>query len=225
MARVNQTTDGVFSKFYGDDQTIPAFDAFLERNNPDNPSNNLKKYVKSYKDYVTKEKLYLERISVVEELIMQLRAKENLEDIKISFVRDYIYARCPFYRRDKASKDVRVIVDNKEFWKLSLKKLVLNEEFMEKAKDKLGKQMVSLISVNMAKLARLDAAIEKHEEKLKAAAKQELMKELAKEYVLQPKVENKEPKVENLEPKEKPAKKQKVTKQKETVQEQPELVD
>lgn len=214
-------TDGVFSKFYGDEQTIPAFEAFLEKNNPDSPSNNLRKYVRAYKDYVSKEKLYLERISVVEELIMQLRAKENLEDIKISFVREYIYARCPFFRRDKASKDVRVIVDNKEFWKLPLKKLVLNEEFMEKAKDKLTKQMTGLIAQNVQKLAELDAAIQKHDEKLKAAAKQELMKELAKEYVLQPKVENQEPK-------EKPAKKeskQKETKQKETVKEEPALVD
>lgn len=207
MARVNEFTDGVFSKFYGGTQVIPAFDAFLEKNNPENPSNNLRKFSKSYKDYVTKERNQLERISLIEEIIMQLRAKEKLEDVKVSFVREYIYARAPFYRRDKTSKDVRVIVDNKEFWKLNLKKLLMNEEFMQKAKEKLTKQMDILIAKNMKRLSEIDEVIRKQEEKLRNELKEAIRKEIAKEA-----------KVEEAPAKPvKKASKPKATKQKETV--------
>lgn len=171
MGRVNKKTEGVFVKIFADDDAAPAFENFLKNNNPANPSHNLKKYVKMYRDYVASEGLKLEQISLVEELIMQLRAKEQMTDIKISIVRDYIYARCSFYRKDTTSKDVRVIVDNKEFWNQPIKKLSENEEFMKKAKEKLLKQMNLLIENNISKLAELQAKIEKQASKAKPVEK------------------------------------------------------
>lgn len=171
MARVNKTTDGVFSKFFGGEKTIPAYDAFLNNNNPKFPSPNLRKYMKLYKDYIANEKLYLEQIALVEEIVMQYRSKEQITDMKISFVRGYIYARCPFYRRGKTAKDVRVIADNVEFWNMPLKKLVLNEEFMKKAKDKLTKKMLEHIDENIEKLAVLQEEIKILEEAKIAARK------------------------------------------------------
>jgi hypothetical protein len=73
----------------------------------------------------------------LEEIILQLRAVENLENIKLSIVRDYIYARCPFFRLGKSSKDIRIIVDRSEFWSVDLKSLLNNQNFMDKAKSKL----------------------------------------------------------------------------------------
>ncbi len=55
------------------------------------------------------------KLASLEEIIIQMRIREDLSDIKLTQVREYIYARTPFYRKDKKSKDVRVIVDKVEF--------------------------------------------------------------------------------------------------------------
>lgn len=46
----------------------------------------------------------------MEEIIMQLHAIDSLAEVKLFVVRDYIYARAPFFRRYNKSKDLRVIV-------------------------------------------------------------------------------------------------------------------
>jgi len=61
--------------------------------------------------------------------------------IKLSLVREYLYARYPFYRKGMTTKDIRVIVDKSEFWGEDLNILVKNKEFMSKAIDKLSKAM------------------------------------------------------------------------------------
>jgi hypothetical protein len=93
-----------------------------------------------------------EQLATLEEIIMQMRIRENLEDIKLSQVREYIYARTPFYRKDKKSKDVRVIVNKVEFYPESdgnLEILFSDVVFMEKAKYKLVQAMDSEIAENI----------------------------------------------------------------------------
>jgi hypothetical protein len=86
----------------------------------------------------------------MEEIIMQMRSKETIEDIKLSLVRDYIYARCPFFRRGKISKDIRVIVDKSEFWKFkNVDDLLKNKDFVERAISKLTKAMDNEIKNNV----------------------------------------------------------------------------
>jgi hypothetical protein len=80
---------------------------------------------------------------------MQMRSMENIEDIKLSLVREYIYARCSFFRMGKTSKDIRVIVDNVEFWDNDVTNLFGNEKFMEKAKNKLVYTMRTEIESNI----------------------------------------------------------------------------
>jgi hypothetical protein len=78
----------------------------------------------------------------MEEIIMQMRSKENIDEIRLSIVRDYLYARCSFFRRGKLYKDIRVIVDKAEFWEdKTVDELLLNKEFMDKATSKLTKAM------------------------------------------------------------------------------------
>jgi predicted DNA-binding protein (UPF0278 family) len=64
-------------------------------------------------------------------------------------VREYIYARCSFFRMGKTSKDIRVIVDNVEFWDNDVTNLFGNEKFMEKAKNKLVYAMTNEIESNI----------------------------------------------------------------------------
>jgi hypothetical protein len=95
----------------------------------------------------------------LEEIIMQMRIKENLDDIKLSLVREYIYARTPFYRKDKKAKDVRVIVNKVEFHPevgtSGIEILFGNEDFMARAKEKLVQAMDTEIRENIRILKQM----------------------------------------------------------------------
>ena len=142
MGRVNKKTEGVFVDIVGSDKEISSYDAFLNlKTGGVKPSKELTQFVNEYKNLVNKHKDDFEKLGKLEEIIMQIRSKESLDDIKLSLVREYIYARCPFYRKDKTSKDIRVLVDNVEFWSPDMDELSKNEKFMDKAKSMLMKAM------------------------------------------------------------------------------------
>ena len=73
----------------------------------------------------------------------------HTELIKLSLVREYLYARYPFYRKGMTTKDIRVIVDKSEFWGENLDILIKNKEFMSKAIEKLQRAMDVEIDNNL----------------------------------------------------------------------------
>jgi len=85
---------------------------------------------------------------------MQLRSMENISDIKLSLVREYVYARCPFYRNNSTAKDVRVIVDRLDNWDITKKnpidKLMSDKDFMTKCRIKLATAMDKEIKDNIS---------------------------------------------------------------------------
>jgi hypothetical protein len=93
----------------------------------------------------------IEQLASIEEGILQRRCLLTKPlDIKLSFMREYVYARCPFYRRDKGTKDIRVLVSRINLIdptnpKPSLNDLYLNTELMDKAKDKLIQAMTEIV--------------------------------------------------------------------------------
>jgi hypothetical protein len=183
MGRVNKQTSGVFVNIAANEFKTAQYDNFINKG-PESPSSALKKYTKMYKDYVDKERINIDRLALIEELIMQHRTKEAMEkneptEIKLSIVKNYIYARCPFFRRDKTAKDVRIIVDNLEFWTNNIKSkknesivkaLLSNEEFMNKAKLKLLNQMTYLINENIQLLDKLNETTKKQKTEEKVVA-------------------------------------------------------
>lgn len=148
MGRVNKATEGVFVDIVGDKKTISSYDLFLQ--NEGAITKQMKPFVDQYKSIIAKTKVEMEKLALLEEIIMQLRSKENLDDIKFSLVREYIYARCPFYRRNKTAKEIRVIVDNIEFWEKYIDNLNDNKDIMNKAKTKLVKAMEKEIAENIS---------------------------------------------------------------------------
>lgn len=52
----------------------------------------------------------LNSMEMMEEIIMQLRAIDTLLVVKLFVFGDYIYARAPFFRRNRRSKELRVII-------------------------------------------------------------------------------------------------------------------
>jgi len=143
MGRVNKTIEGVFTNIVGTSTEISSYNQFINHGK-DSCSKELTDLTEMYKKMVNKHKAAFEQLAALEEIIMQMRIREDLSDIKLSLVREYIYARTPFYRKDKKSKDVRVIVDKVEFHPESdgnLEILLGNKDFMEKAKNKLAQAM------------------------------------------------------------------------------------
>jgi hypothetical protein len=148
MPRENKLTEGVFTGIVGTRERISSYDLFLETMTKKN-SPELSKWSKKYRDHINKNKVRFQNLAKLEEVIMQLRSKETLlENIKLSMVREYIYARASFYREGKGTKDIRVIVDKTDIYGTDLKKLLKNKEFMSKAVVKLESAMDKEIAEN-----------------------------------------------------------------------------
>lgn len=154
MGRVNKMVNGVFVDIVGTDNERSSYDVFMDIG-PKNRSANLNGYLIEYHTIIRDNKTMFERLARLEEIIMQIRSMENITDIKLSLVREYIYARCSFFRTGKTSKDIRVIVDNVEFWDSEVSNLFGNERFMTKAKNKLIDAMTNEIENNIETYNRL----------------------------------------------------------------------
>lgn len=139
MGRVNKSIEGVFTDIVGSQEQVSSYDIFI--GSEKGASKDLKPFLEQYRKSITKNKTEFEKLAKLEEIIMQIRSRDKLTDIKLSLVREYIYARCSFYRTGKAAKDIRVIVDNVEFWENNMDTLLKNKTFMDKAKAKLIKAM------------------------------------------------------------------------------------
>jgi len=155
MGRFNKSTEGVFTDIVGDSTQISSYDAFVNYGTTLSNSKELKKFIKQYNDLITANKNTFMVLSKLEEIIMQMRSMENINDIKLSLVREYIYARCPFYRKGKLSKDIRVIVDKSEFYEDSVDELPKNKAFMDKATEKLRKAMLIEVTENIHELEKI----------------------------------------------------------------------
>lgn len=159
MGRINTLTGGAFTEIVGNQKEISKYDEFINYI-PDEPSKDLKQLKKSYKGIINENKGLFEKLSVLEELILQLRSRDEIingphDSVKLSIVRDYIYARCPFYRKGMKSKDIRVIVDKTEFWGEDTDKLFRNKEFMDRSYKKLVQAMSEEIEANKIEFKRI----------------------------------------------------------------------
>ena len=150
MGRVNKTISGVFIDIVGTPNQISQYQQFINRGSVEDTKVN--EFLSQYTELVSKHKRTFQQLALLEEIVIQMRIMENLEDIKLSLVRDYIYARTPFYRKSNTAKDIRVIVDKLEFHpegREDLANLFGKEEFMKRAKEKLVEAMSNEIEANI----------------------------------------------------------------------------
>ena len=84
---------------------------------------------------------------------MKLRVMENLDvsQIKLSVTRGYIYARCPFYRREHVANYVTAIVGLTDIHGDHMGLLLFDPEFMDTVKTKLKKVMLEDINKSINK--------------------------------------------------------------------------
>ena len=149
MGRVNRFTTGVFTTIVGNLKEIPAFNRFLDvQELLKKPSKELIQYLDAYKSNIDKNKQQIELMAKLEDVIMQIRSRDNLKvtDIKLNVVREYIYARISFHRKDKETKDIRVIVGQTDEYGTDVQILLGNKAFVKIAKQKLIAAMDEVIN-------------------------------------------------------------------------------
>ena len=159
MGRVNKLTEGVFTELVGTSTQISKYDEFIN-NIGNKPSKDLKTLKTSYTGMITNLKNTFSKLALLEETILQIRSRDEImtgsaDGIKLSLVREYLYARYPFYRKGMTTKDIRVIVDKSEFWGEDTNILIKNKEFMTKAKDKLVVAMNEIINENLSEYKKM----------------------------------------------------------------------
>lgn len=150
MGRVNKSIDGVFIDIVGNNREISCYEQFINQDVIN--STQLKNLIKQYDGLVQKNKPIFEKLAMLEEIIIQLRIRHTMNDVKLTLVREYIYARIPFYRKDKKAKDVRIIVDKVDHRPESISELAFNRTFMDIARKKLGQAMDIEIKSNIDNL-------------------------------------------------------------------------
>jgi hypothetical protein len=156
MGRVNKLTDGVFTGIVGNASEVSTYDRFINLQGDLTNSKESNEFLREYQSVITENKVAFDRLSSLEEIIMQLRSRDSIgDDFKLSIVREYIYARTPFFRRDKGTKDIRVIVGLTEFYGEDTRKLMGNDEFVQKATTKLTDAMNQEISINISQYKKI----------------------------------------------------------------------
>lgn len=108
-----------------------------------------------YTETVNELKSGMAKLAALEKIILQMRAKLNMDDIKFSILREYIYARTPFYRDDTSTKDIRVIVDKTDIQGDDMSKLNKNKPLIKSAKQKLASAMEDEINNSIKEFHKL----------------------------------------------------------------------
>jgi hypothetical protein len=141
MGRVNETIDGVFVNIVGTKTKVGDYHTFVNAGAKTGCSKELTKYTKEYSKMVDKHLETFKKFADLEQIIMQMRVRENVKNIKLTLLRDYIYARVTFYRTHTFTKDIRIIAGTTDIYGEDLKKLYKNKTFMAIAKSKLEAAM------------------------------------------------------------------------------------
>ena len=150
MGRVNKTIGGVFVDIVGSASRISKYDEFINSGKSLKSSKSLKAITADYKKLIDAQKDQYRVLADLEQLILQKRVRENLnpKDIKLSILREYIYARISFYRTNTSTKDIRVLVGFSDMYGKTLKDIAKNKIFQQDATIKLQDAMDFEIAEN-----------------------------------------------------------------------------
>ena len=102
MPRTNDVTKRVFADIAETSEDKGAYDSFLDLDKtmglPESKA--LTEMKERYFDLVEDSKEDIQMLATIEEIIIQMRAKEVIDsEIRLSLSRQYIYARSLFYRQ------------------------------------------------------------------------------------------------------------------------------
>lgn len=145
--------DGVFTKIMGTRLKKNSYDRFVDYGKNFSPDDDLQMLTGSYKHIIGENKETFELLCKIEEVIMQLRSFNKLEEGIRFYIggrnSEYIYATAPFYRHETNSKLISDIVGKTEVYGADHQNFLGNEELMHKAYVYLAVKMKSVILANI----------------------------------------------------------------------------
>ena len=118
-------------------------------------SEDTKALIKAYEDDAAKIEPAIQKLALMEDIIMLMRARNNISNVRIFTIRTYIYARATCYRSDTINQEIRAIVGNTTNHGEDLDSLFNNKEFMDNAILKLKNSITELIVEKTIKLGKL----------------------------------------------------------------------
>ena len=155
MPRFNKVTTRVFAELAETQPGDGAYDRFLsidrELKLPVSPELAATKEI--YSKLITKRAEDIKTLAALEEIIIQMRAKEVINsELILSLSRNYIYARSTFYRRGQEMNDIRVVVGQTTEFGDDIKVLIKDQDFRSRCREKLIEAMDREININVANL-------------------------------------------------------------------------
>lgn len=153
MGRNSILNDGVFTKIVGTDKTKSSYELFIKYGESFSQDDlQLAEFTGKYTNMIQLMKNDFELLSELEQLIMQMRAVNKLEEnIKYSIGgrnNEYIYAYALFYRHNHEKKDIREIVGRTSDYGAVLSKFPGNETLKTRATVYLAIKMSEVIHRN-----------------------------------------------------------------------------
>ena len=103
------------------------------------------KYETIYRNHIDHNKQSIEVFASVEEILLQLRIKNNLTDIKLGTQNEQVYAITPFYKSKTENKHIKVYLGPTSLHGKDLKELSSNQIFMMIAKERLINKMDEVV--------------------------------------------------------------------------------
>lgn len=141
----SEITQGVFVELKATHKRKSAIQTFVDKEHFMNSSQESRLLLEEYSETVIAMQRELKLVSLLEELIMLHRAKNNIKNLKISFVREYIYVRVHCYRPDNETNDLRVIMGTIYQYGDNVEALFANSDFMKMAYEKIESQIEEMI--------------------------------------------------------------------------------
>jgi len=136
---------GVFVNIAGESKKN-KIEIFLKKFPHDSEDYGLNGLIKRYRELYKKHQDGLNELAKIEELILQMSSRRDLDPVKYSTVKGLIYARTPFYRIGYKIKDIRVIVDEVKECEGMTK-----ENLLSKSKKKLAESIDKVIFTRLIK--------------------------------------------------------------------------
>ena len=144
--KVKTITNGVFTNVNkgGIFKTFTKF-AQMDANLELNTSYETLALITQYEEEAQKIEKTIQKLALMEEIIMMARARENISNVRLFTIRTYIYARATCYRADTINQEIRAIVGSTNTDGTDMESLSNNKEFMDNAIIKLQNSITDMI--------------------------------------------------------------------------------
>lgn len=155
MSKSNKITKRVFVDVAETSRQKGAYEKFLgvDKDMGFQESELLISMKEKYNDLVNNIKSDISMLAAIEEIIMQIRAKEMIEsELRLSLNKNFIYARATFYRSENKINDIRVIAGRVEEFGDDIVSLIKDPDFRAICKMKVKEAMDKEIEKNIKQL-------------------------------------------------------------------------